>query len=234
MNRVTHSSRNDFCELLHVRRLDVHNVECRVVATQVPQVDPKIICREEIFLVAVERDRVDMIGMSIHEHAFRRGTYHILLSALAKRWDIQAPPCTVPIRNSGLRNFPVLYSPQFDSFVVGRNQEKGIVDAFAPTDAVNFLLDLQTLEIVEFSLVALKLRPQLVFRRTRTNRTSRCTFHLGGGTGGGPLSPIDLLVDAHTTPPVTGCQEVASLIEFAGGQDISVHQILKFLFVESL
>jgi hypothetical protein len=44
---------DDLCELLHVRRLDVDDVEALILDVQVPQVYPKIIAGDERLAVAV-------------------------------------------------------------------------------------------------------------------------------------------------------------------------------------
>lgn len=53
------------CQVFHVGRLDVYNVEALVSDFEVPQVDAQVVGREEGFLVAVDGDGVDVIGVRV-------------------------------------------------------------------------------------------------------------------------------------------------------------------------
>lgn len=56
---------DDLCQLLHVCRLDIHNVEALVLYIQVPQVYPQVVTANERLPVAVHRDAVDVVGVGV-------------------------------------------------------------------------------------------------------------------------------------------------------------------------
>lgn len=57
--------RDHFGQLLHVRRLDVDNVEALVLDVEVPQVDTQVIAADECLPVTVHRNAVDVVGVGI-------------------------------------------------------------------------------------------------------------------------------------------------------------------------
>jgi len=57
--------RDNLGKFLHVCRLDIHNVEALVLDVQVPQVYAQIITTDERLSVTVDRNAVDVVGMSI-------------------------------------------------------------------------------------------------------------------------------------------------------------------------
>lgn len=63
--RVEFSGRDDFCELFHVRGLDINDVEALVLDVEVPQIDSKIVAANEGLSVAVHRNAVYVVRMSV-------------------------------------------------------------------------------------------------------------------------------------------------------------------------
>ena len=59
------SSRDDLCQLFHVCRFDIDNIEALVLNVKVPQVDPKVVAADESLPIAVHRDAVDVICVCI-------------------------------------------------------------------------------------------------------------------------------------------------------------------------
>lgn len=62
---VKFSSSDDLSELLHVGRLDVHNVEALVLYVEVPQIYAEIVAADKCFAIAVDRYAVDVVGMGV-------------------------------------------------------------------------------------------------------------------------------------------------------------------------
>jgi len=69
-------SRDNFCQLFHVRRLNVHDVEALVLDVQVPEIYAQIITADEGLSVTVDRYAVDMISMGISICPARHGCNH--------------------------------------------------------------------------------------------------------------------------------------------------------------
>ena len=177
---------DDLGELLHVGRLDVDDVEALVGDLDVPQVDAQVVGRHERLLVAVQRDRVDVIGVRVGEyalgHRFDLHAVHVLDNRYGHVANVAVDVVAhVDVRRGasggGRRRrrreqvgligragrggddgalVALAYLPQLDRLVVGREQKVSHVLALQPLDLVYFLLDLERLEIVELGLVALK------------------------------------------------------------------------------
>ena len=64
------------CEFLHVRGLDVDDVEGLVGDLHVPEVDAEVVGREVRLAVRVDTDRVDVVGVRVGEDAPRRRLHH--------------------------------------------------------------------------------------------------------------------------------------------------------------
>lgn len=60
---------DDLGQFLHVLGLDVHHVETRVAVVELPIVYPQIVRADESLSVAVERQRVDVVGVRIGKGA---------------------------------------------------------------------------------------------------------------------------------------------------------------------
>lgn len=71
MRRVKRGGGDHLRQLLHVRRLDVDDVEALIVAFQTPQIQAQIVGGEEGLSVAVDRDAVDMISVRVAVDATR-------------------------------------------------------------------------------------------------------------------------------------------------------------------
>jgi len=58
-------SRYHFCQLFHVCRFDVNDIEALVLNVQIPKVDAKIVAANKRLSIAVDRDAVDVVCVSI-------------------------------------------------------------------------------------------------------------------------------------------------------------------------
>jgi hypothetical protein len=63
-------------QLLHVRRLDVDNVEALVLDVEVPQVDTQVVTADECLPVTVYRDAVDVVGVGVGVGPPGHGGHH--------------------------------------------------------------------------------------------------------------------------------------------------------------
>ena len=64
---------NDFGQLLHVGRLDVNNVEALILNVEVPQIDAQVVTADVGFAIAVHRNAIDVISVSVGIHTARHG-----------------------------------------------------------------------------------------------------------------------------------------------------------------
>lgn len=58
-------SSNDFGQFLHVCRFYVNDIEGLILNVEIPEIDPEIVTADKSFTVAVDRDTIDVISMSI-------------------------------------------------------------------------------------------------------------------------------------------------------------------------
>lgn len=74
-------------QLLHIRRLDIDNVEALILDVQVPEVYPQVIRRNEGLSVAVHRDAVDVVGVRIGVCSARHGRHNSIV--VRQAWQLQ-------------------------------------------------------------------------------------------------------------------------------------------------
>ncbi len=55
----------DLCELFHVCRFDVDDVEALILNVEIPEVDSKIVTADECLAIAVHGDAVDVVCMGV-------------------------------------------------------------------------------------------------------------------------------------------------------------------------
>lgn len=78
---------NNLSQLLHIRRLDIDDVEALVLNVQVPEVYPQIIGRDKRLPIAVHRDAVDVVGVRVGvRSAWHGGNNRIVMR---KAWKLQ-------------------------------------------------------------------------------------------------------------------------------------------------
>jgi len=70
-------------------QLQYKDTEALVADSNMPQVDAKIVGRQKSFFVAADRQRIDMVSVSIGENSPRAGLDHCI--SRHKRWNTQ--PC---------------------------------------------------------------------------------------------------------------------------------------------
>lgn len=83
--RVELCSRDDFRELLHVRRFDVHNVKALILDIKVPEVDPKIVAADKRLAVTVDGDAVDVVCVRVSVRPPRYSRYNSVMMCHARQ-----------------------------------------------------------------------------------------------------------------------------------------------------
>lgn len=63
--RVEFGGRDNLCKLLHVRGFDINDIKALVLNVEIPQIDSEVITADEGLPVAVHRNTVYMVRMSI-------------------------------------------------------------------------------------------------------------------------------------------------------------------------
>ena len=81
------SSCDDFCELLHVRRFDVHNIKTLILDIKVPKVDPEIVAAYERFPVAIDGNAVNVVRMRVGVGPPRHGRHNGIM--MRHSWELQ-------------------------------------------------------------------------------------------------------------------------------------------------
>ena len=66
--------------LYHRGGLDIDDVKALIIDPEVPQVDPQVVGRDERLVVAVDRYRVDVVGVRVGEHPLDPGVCAILVA----------------------------------------------------------------------------------------------------------------------------------------------------------
>lgn len=62
-------SGDDFSQLLHVRRLDVDNVEALILNVEIPKIDTEVVTADKGLTIAVDRDAVDVVCVRVGVHS---------------------------------------------------------------------------------------------------------------------------------------------------------------------
>lgn len=57
--------RNDLRQLLHIRRLDIDDIEALVLDVEVPEIYPQIIRGDESLAIAIDGNAVDVVGVCV-------------------------------------------------------------------------------------------------------------------------------------------------------------------------
>lgn len=83
---------DDLCQLLHVGGLDVHNVEALVLDVEVPEVYAQVITADKRLAVAVDRDAVDVVCMSVGICPTRDGGYNGIVVCEARQLQFTGIP----------------------------------------------------------------------------------------------------------------------------------------------
>lgn len=79
---------DDLRKLLHIRRLDIHNIEALILDVQIPEVYTQIIATDERLPIAVDRDTVDVVSMSIGISPPRYGGDYCVVMCEAGKFQI--------------------------------------------------------------------------------------------------------------------------------------------------
>mmetsp|Transcript_52623 Transcript_52623/g.145519 ORF Transcript_52623/g.145519 Transcript_52623/m.145519 type:complete len:345 (-) Transcript_52623:306-1340(-) len=199
LRRVELGARDDLRQLLHIIGLNVHDVKRGGVGMYVPHVHAQVVGGEERRPVVVERERVDVVRVAVGVAALERRTGDILDGVerrhaqhqlVDERVAVGARPLALDGFDRLGRHHPDTLLedlPHLDGLVVGREKEEWPGAVLAPADAVDLLLNLERLEVVELGLVALELAVEAVLevvgRLARVGAAPRLP-HVGDGVRG--------------------------------------------------
>lgn len=116
--------RNDFSQLLDVRRLQVYHVVGDNAVIEVPQVDAEVICGQEVLAVATDADGVDVVIVAI----FVLLSFNALVACAdyLRLRKLNFIPIDLALRLQ-LAVRAVLELPEFYNSVVRRNKLEGTV-----------------------------------------------------------------------------------------------------------
>ena len=78
---------DNLSQLLHVRWLDINNVEALILDIQVPEVYPQIVTGNEGLSIAVYRNAVNVVGVRIGICSARHGGHYSIV--VCKTWKLQ-------------------------------------------------------------------------------------------------------------------------------------------------
>lgn len=67
-------SRDNLCQLLHVGRFDINNVETLILYVEIPEIYSQIVTTDEGFPITVDRYAVNVVGMGICVGSARYGS----------------------------------------------------------------------------------------------------------------------------------------------------------------
>ena len=156
---------NHLRQLLHIRRLDIHDVETLVLDIQVPEIYPQIVRADEGLAVAVDGNAVDVVGMRVRVDSPRNGSDDGVVVGHARELEIgdgaevgiwiadwtTAVGCAGAGRCEFRREIVFCHDferlledfPEFDRLVVGGEEVVRGILSFAPFDLVDFLFYLE-------------------------------------------------------------------------------------------
>lgn len=181
--RVELSSGDDLGQLLHVRRLDVHDIEALVLDVEIPKVDSQIITADKGLSITVDGYAVDVVGVGVGVGATRDSRNDSIVVRQAREleiggvlelggwWRTRGTAASSNVGGCDILGKVVLGDhlkglfedlPQLDCLIVGGEEVVGGILAAAPLDFVDLLLDLQGFEVVELGLVGLELGVEFV------------------------------------------------------------------------
>jgi hypothetical protein len=82
----------NFRQLFHVCWLDVYNVEALILDVQIPKIDSKVITANESLAIAIDRNTVDVISMSICIGFARYGSHNRIMVSETREFEIGCCP----------------------------------------------------------------------------------------------------------------------------------------------
>ena len=72
--RVKFCSSDDFCKFFHICWLDIDDVEALILDIKVPKIDAQVVTTNESLAIAIDRNAVDMICVSVCVRSPRHGS----------------------------------------------------------------------------------------------------------------------------------------------------------------
>ena len=86
--RVEFGRGDDLRQFLHVRRLDIDDVETLILYIQVPEVYAEVVTADEGLAIAIHREAVDVVGMSVGVGATRNGSNYGIVMCEAGELEV--------------------------------------------------------------------------------------------------------------------------------------------------
>lgn len=83
---VEFGSSDNFCQLFHIRRLNVNNIEALVLNIQIPEVDPEVIAADEGLAITIHGNAVDVICVGIRVGFAGNGGHHGIM--MRQSWEL--------------------------------------------------------------------------------------------------------------------------------------------------
>ena len=78
-SRMEFRRSDDLCELLHVRRLYIDDVEALVLDVEIPEVNAQVVAADERLPITVDRDAVDMVRMGVSVRSSWNRSYNCIM-----------------------------------------------------------------------------------------------------------------------------------------------------------
>lgn len=233
---------DDLGELLHVRGLDIHNVETLVLDVEVPEVYAEVVTADKCLAIAVDRYAVDVIGVRVGISLPRYSGHYCVVVGQTRQLEVggildntrQRPrPAAAAgdVPGGGLVGQVVLGHhlkgllenlPQLDRLVVRREEVVGGILSSTPLDLVDLLFDFERLEVIELGLVRLELGVEFVlagFFLLATSGMSRNSTVSTQSPGPATHCFVALEKDNSSTL-ITCCQIVSCMVELNGRYDV--------------
>lgn len=79
---------DDLGQLLHIRWLDIDDIEALILNVEIPQVNPEVITADKRLAITINRDAVDVIGVGISIRASRDCSYNGIVVRQAWKLEI--------------------------------------------------------------------------------------------------------------------------------------------------
>src|SRR5262249_2674408 len=76
----------------HVCWLDIHNVEALILNVQIPKINSKVVAADESLAIAIDRNTVDVISMSICVGFSGYGSHHCIVVSETREFEVGCCP----------------------------------------------------------------------------------------------------------------------------------------------
>src|ERR1700760_3401066 len=79
---------DDLCQLLHVRGLDIDDVEALILDIEIPKIYPQVVGGDESLAIAVDGYAVDVISVSVRVDTARNGSNDGIVVGHSREFEI--------------------------------------------------------------------------------------------------------------------------------------------------